>query len=68
MQETLTNHDGLRNQVPTMPFGAHKGKRLDELSHDYLIWLSHLNDLRQPLLGRLLREMARRLGASEAQP
>ena len=51
-----------------MPFGVHKGTRLDELPNDYLLWLSCLNDLRQPLFGRVLRELGRRLGAIEAQP
>jgi uncharacterized protein (DUF3820 family) len=48
---------------PTMPFGLHKGKPLVELPDDYLLWLSCLNDLRQPLLGHVLREMGRRLAA-----
>jgi uncharacterized protein (DUF3820 family) len=48
---------------PRMPFGAHKGQPLDELPDDYLLWLSLLSDLRQPLLGHVLREMGRRLAA-----
>jgi len=51
-----------------MPFGAHKGKPLDEIPSEYLLWLGCLNDLRQPLLGHVLREMARRLAALEEQP
>jgi uncharacterized protein (DUF3820 family) len=48
-------------QSPLMPFGAFKGSRLDQLPADYLLWLSTLNDLRQPLLGHVLREMGRRM-------
>lgn len=51
-----------------MPFGVHKGKRLDELPNDYLLWLSCLNDLRQPLLGHVLREMGRRIVELDRQP
>lgn len=47
--------------MTTMPFGAHKGKRLEELPNDYLLWLGCLDDLRQPLLGAVLREMGRRI-------
>ena len=46
-----------------MPFGSHKGKHLDELPDDYILWLGCLDDLRQPLLGHVLREMGRRLAA-----
>lgn len=48
-------------QAPPMPFGVHKGKRLDDIPSDYLLWLGCLNDLRQPLLGAVLREMGRRI-------
>jgi len=51
---------------PTMPFGLHKGKHLDDLPDDYLLWLSCLNDLRQPLLGHVLHEMSRRLAERPA--
>ena len=44
-----------------MPFGQFKGSRLDQLPNDYLLWLSTLNDLRQPLLGHVLQEMGRRI-------
>lgn len=50
-----------------MPFGKCKGTPLTELTNDYLLWLGCLNDLRQPLLGRVLQEMGRRLAASEAK-
>lgn len=46
---------------PTVPFGVHKGKPLDEIPDDYLLWLGCLDDLRQPLLGAVLHEMGRRL-------
>ena len=46
---------------PTMPFGVHKGKPLDDLPDDYLLWPGCLDDLRQPLLSHVLREMSRRL-------
>ena len=48
-------------KVPTRPFGIYKGKPRDILPDDYLLWLGCLSDLRQPLLGWVLREMARRL-------
>lgn len=54
--------------APRMPFGKFKGVPLDELSSEYLLWLGCLDDLRQPLLGRVLKEMGRRLAASEARP
>lgn len=54
--------------APRMPFGKLKGTPLDELPSEYLLWLGCLDDLRQPLLGAVLREMGRRLAAHEAQP
>ena len=51
-----------------MPFGLHRGKPLDELPADYLIWLGCLDDLRQPLLGHVLREMGRRIVELDRQP
>jgi uncharacterized protein (DUF3820 family) len=44
-----------------MPFGQFKGSRLEQLPSDYLLWLGCLPDLRQPLLGHVLREMGRRI-------
>jgi uncharacterized protein (DUF3820 family) len=58
----------LTNRAHLMPFGAHKGTPLDQLPSDYLLWLGCLNDLRQPLLGHVLKEMARRLMELERQP
>ena len=49
-----------------MPFRKHKGVPLDQLDDDYMLWLSCLPDLRQPLLGHVLREMGRRLAARPA--
>jgi uncharacterized protein (DUF3820 family) len=51
-----------------MPFGKYKGAPLDELPSEYLLWLGCLNDLRQPLLGQVLKEMARRLADLDRQP
>lgn len=56
----------LKLKRPTAPFGVHKGKPLDEIPDDYLLWLGCLDDLRQPLLGHVLREMSRRLAARPA--
>jgi uncharacterized protein (DUF3820 family) len=55
-------------QAPTMPFGKHKGTLLEELPSEYLLWLGCLDTLRQPLLGHVLREMARRIMELENQP
>lgn len=53
---------------PIMPFGQHKGERLEALPSDYLLWLGCLDDLRQPLLGHVLKEMARRILELERRP
>ena len=73
MHETLADRDDPRNHGspghgPVMPFGKHKDTPLEELPTEYLLWLGCLDDLRQPLLGHVLREMGRRLAASEARP
>ena len=52
--------------APLMPFGVHQGKPLDQVPNDYLLWLGCLDDLRQPLLGAVLREMGRRLAERPA--
>ncbi len=44
-----------------MPFGKYKGSPLSDLPPDYLLWVSLLPDLRQPLLGAILKEMGRRI-------
>jgi uncharacterized protein (DUF3820 family) len=54
-------------QSPTMPFGKFKGMPLHQLSSEYLLWLGTLDDLRQPLLGRVLKEMSRRLAETDRQ-
>ena len=46
---------------PLMPFGKFKGTPLAQLDDEYLLWVACLHDLRQPLLGHVLKEMARRL-------
>jgi uncharacterized protein (DUF3820 family) len=51
-----------------MPFGQFKGSRLDQLPNDYLLWVAMLPDLRQPLLGHILKEMGRRLAELDHQP
>jgi hypothetical protein len=48
-------------QAPVMPFGKHRGTPLEDLPAEYLLWLGCLPDLRQPLLGAVLREMGRRI-------
>lgn len=55
-------------QAPTMPFGKYKGTPLEELPSEYLLWLGCLDDLRQPLLGHILKEMGRRIVALDRQP
>jgi uncharacterized protein (DUF3820 family) len=51
---------------PQMPFGLHKGEPLATLPDEYLLWVGCLDDLRQPLLGHVLREMGRRLAERPA--
>ena len=53
---------------PLMPFGKFKGTPLNQVSDEYLLWLGTLNDLRQPLLGHVLREMGRRLADRQPVP
>lgn len=55
-------------QVPTMPFGKFKGTPLQDLPSEYLFWLCCLDDLRQPLLGHVLKEMSRRILEMDQQP
>ena len=52
---------------PVMPFGKHKGMPLEELPSEYLLWLGCLDTLRQPLLGQVLKEMARRMVELESR-
>ena len=51
------------SKTPTMPFGKYRGTPLEDLPSEYLLWVGCLDDLRQPLLGHVLREMGRRLAA-----
>jgi uncharacterized protein (DUF3820 family) len=53
--------------TPRMPFGKHKGCLLTDLPAEYLLWIGCLPDLRQPLLGAILREMGRRIVAMDQQ-
>lgn len=52
---------------PIMPFGKYKGSLLKDLPSEYLLWLGCLHDLRQPLLGAVLREMWRRIVEMDQQ-
>ena len=54
------------NTGPLMPFGKFKGTPLANLPDEYILWLGCLDDLRQPLLGHVLREMGRRLSERPA--
>ena len=54
------------NTGPLMPFGKFKGTPLADLPDEYILWLGCLDDLRQPLLGHVLREMGRRLSERPA--
>jgi hypothetical protein len=51
-----------------MPFDKFRGTPLDQLTDEYLLLVSTLNDLRQPLLGHVLKEMGRRLAEKDRQP
>lgn len=53
---------------PLMPFGKFKGTPLEDLPSEYLLWLGCLDTLRQPLLGYVLKEMARRMIEMDRQP
>lgn len=52
---------------PLMPFGKYKGSLLKDVPSEYLLWLGCLHDLRQPLLGAVLREMGRRIVEMDQQ-
>jgi len=44
----------------TMPFGKYKGRPLATLPDGYLVWLTGLSDLREPLASEIAREIERR--------
>jgi hypothetical protein len=48
-----------------MPFGRHKGERLEDLDDDYLRWLAGLDDLREPLKSAVKAEWESRIFASD---
>jgi len=57
--------------VKIIPFGKFKGTPLEELPAQYLVWLSQLDDLRDPLRGAVVVELGRRVlaqsGAQESE-
>jgi uncharacterized protein (DUF3820 family) len=59
-QQSSPEHD------PLMKFGKFRGSKICDLPDDYLLWLSCL-DLRPPLVGYVLKEMARRLAEKDRQ-
>ncbi len=50
-----------------MPFGRHRGLQIRDLPDAYILWLTSLADLREPLRGVIFRE-ARRRGFAEEEP
>lgn len=50
-------------QALRMPFGKYRGQPIEQIPDEYLLWLGCLDDLRPPLLGHVLHEMARRLAS-----
>ena len=64
---TTSNPSAQSRPLCLMPFGRFKGSPLSDLPSDYLLWLSMLPDVRQPLLGGLLAEMARRIVEADRQ-
>lgn len=49
----------------TMPFGKHRGTRIDKLTTNYIFWLLDNIDLREPLKSALEAEHERRLFTQE---
>ena len=43
-----------------MPFGRHRGQPFTTLPSEYLLWLSRLPDLREPLRTAVLTELRQR--------
>jgi len=52
----------------TMPFGRYKGTLFTELPDAYLLWLSTLDNIRDPLRGCILEERDRRAQAQTQAP
>jgi len=61
MNSSGTHPHPCTQQAPTMPFGKYRGTPLEDLPAEYLLWVGCLSDLRQPLLGHVLKEMGRRI-------
>jgi hypothetical protein len=54
--------------LSAMPFGKYKGTPLSAVPADYLTWLAgKLDELREPLRGALVTELARRASAMGAR-
>lgn len=49
------------NIPPAMPFGKHKGQRLDSLATDYLVWIAtNVGNMRIETRNQIGRELASR--------
>jgi hypothetical protein len=57
-----------QQRTALVPFGKFRGTPLAQIPDDYLLWLSTLDDLRNPLLRDVLHEMARRMMERDRQP
>jgi hypothetical protein len=44
-----------------VPFGKFKGTLLEDLPAHYIVWLSRLENLRDPLRARVVEELGRRV-------
>jgi hypothetical protein len=44
-----------------MPFGRYRGTALEDLPAHYVVWLSRLENLRDPLRARVVADLGRRV-------